>query len=99
MGLLAGKLCGVVIFCWAMIKLRLSSLPDGMGWRHLIGVGFLAGVGFTMSLFITTLAFSNPQFVTDAKVGIFAASIISGIAGYLILKTAAPYSNTLGTRK
>jgi NhaA family Na+:H+ antiporter len=98
MGLMAGKFFGVVIFCWAMIKLRLSPLPDGMGWSHLIGVGFLAGIGFTMSLFITTLAFSNPQFVTDAKVGIFAASILSGVAGYLILKKA-PYSNTLGTRK
>jgi NhaA family Na+:H+ antiporter len=89
LGLVVGKFLGVVIFSWVMVKLRLSSLPMGMNWSHLIGVGFLAGVGFTMSLFITTLAFRTPQFVMDAKVGIFAASIISGVIGYLVLKKAS----------
>ena len=100
LGLVVGKFLGVVIFSWGMVKLQLAELPEGMRWPHLVGVGFLAGVGFTMSLFITTLAFRTQQFVGDAKVGIFAASIISGVIGYLVLKKASGrYSKTLGTLK
>ena len=88
-GLIAGKFLGVVVFCWIMIKLKLSVLPAGMNWAHLLGAGLLAGVGFTMSLFITTLAFDIPQFVTEAKVGIFTASIVSGVLGYFALRKAS----------
>ena len=98
-GLTAGKLLGVVIFCWLMVKLRLSALPEGMTWGHLWGIGLLAGVGFTMSLFVTTLAFKEPQAVAAAKAGILAASIISGVAGYFVLKKVSRYSKTLGTLK
>ena len=57
-----------------------------MTWRIIIGLGFLASIGFTMSMFVTMLAFNSPESVIQSKVGIFAASIIGGIAGYLLLK-------------
>ncbi len=98
-GLVIGKFIGVVGLSWLMVKLKLASLPVGMGWRHLCGLGLLAGVGFTMSLFISTLAFPDPLFVTKAKIGIFIASIISGTAGFFVLRSALNYSNTFGTLK
>jgi NhaA family Na+:H+ antiporter len=98
-GLSVGKFLGVVGFCWAATKFGIATLPEGINWRQIAGVGCLAGVGFTMSLFITTLAFEDAAFVDNAKLGIFAASIISGVAGYIVLRIASPYSNTLGTLK
>jgi len=85
-GLVVGKFFGVVGVCWVMIKLRLASLPRDWNWGHLCGVALLAGIGFTMSLFITTLAFTDAGLITEAKAGIFIASIISGMAGYIVLK-------------
>jgi NhaA family Na+:H+ antiporter len=87
-GLVVGKLIGVLLFSWLLVKFKISSLPRQMSWRHMVGVGLLAGVGFTMSLFVTALAFDNHQHISDAKVGIFMASLISGIAGYFVLKGA-----------
>jgi NhaA family Na+:H+ antiporter len=98
-GLSVGKFVGVVGFCWAATKFGIATLPAGINWRQIAGVGCLAGVGFTMSLFITTLAFEDAAFVDNAKLGIFAASIISGVAGYIVLRMASTYSNTLGTLK
>ena len=98
-GLSVGKFLGVVGFCWVATKVGIATLPPGINWRQIAGVGCLAGVGFTMSLFITTLAFEHAEFVDNAKLGIFAASIISGVAGYIVLRIASPYSNTLGTLK
>ena len=85
-GLVVGKFFGVAGVCWVMIKLRLASLSEGWNWGHLCGVALLAGIGFTMSLFITTLAFTDAGLITEAKAGIFIASIISGTAGYIVLK-------------
>lgn len=85
-GLVAGKFLGVVVVCWVMVKLRIAKLPDNWRWAHLYGVALLAGIGFTMSLFITTLAFNDSGMIAEAKIGIFLASIISGTAGYLVLK-------------
>jgi NhaA family Na+:H+ antiporter len=98
-GLTVGKFLGVTIFCWLAIKLKISTLPGDMNWGQVLGIGCLAGVGFTMSLFITTLAFNSAEFVADAKMGIFAASLIAGVAGFLILKKTSGYSSTLGTLK
>jgi NhaA family Na+:H+ antiporter len=89
-GLSVGKFVGVVGFCWAATKFGIATLPAGINWRQIAGVGCLAGVGFTMSLFITTLAFEDAAFVDNAKLGIFAASIISGVAGYIVLRMASP---------
>ncbi|MCG2793523.1 MAG: Na+/H+ antiporter NhaA [Weeksellaceae bacterium] len=85
LGLVVGKVLGVVGFTAIFTKLKIAKLPDGMNLRNLLGLGFLASIGFTMSLFITSLAFSHPEYQTQAKIGIFAASILGGVIGYLIL--------------
>ncbi len=85
LGLLLGKPVGVVASVWLMAKLGLGRRSCSMTWRRLAGLGFLASIGFTMSMFITTLAFSNPGYHIQAKVGIFAASLLGGILGYLLL--------------
>jgi len=85
-GLLAGKLAGVFTFTWLMVRFKFSSLPDKATWSHILGVALLAGVGFTMSLFVTGLAFSNPQFVDQSKYGILVASIIAGTSGIFYLR-------------
>ena len=95
-GLVMGKFFGVLVFTWAAVKLKVAALPQNVSWNQIIGVAFLAGIGFTMSLFITTLAFKDSQFVTDAKLGIFIASILSGTAGYLVLRKALVTLKPLG---
>lgn len=64
----------------------MASLPAGISWRHIYGIGWLGGIGFTMSLFIADLAFANGPVLQVAKVGILSASMISGIAGWIALK-------------
>lgn len=86
-GLLIGKVMGVVGFSLLAVKLKLTSFPEGMNTKNLFGLGLLAAIGFTMSLFITSLAFEEEAFITQAKIGIFIASIIGGLAGYLLLKS------------
>ena len=86
LGLVLGKFIGIVLISKIVIKLKITTLPAGLNWRHIYGVALLAGVGFTMSLFITDLAFVNPNFVIQAKIGIFVASVLCGIAGFLVLR-------------
>jgi len=85
-GLIVGKFTGILLFCWIMVKFRFSSLPEGANWKHIAGVALLAGIGFTMSLFISGLAFKNPAFIDQAKYGILIASILAGILGTIVLK-------------
>ena len=85
LGLLAGKVLGVVGFTWLFVKLKIAPFPNGMNKRNLMGLGLLASIGFTMSLFITELAFVHPEYKVQAKVGIFMASIIGGVLGYMVL--------------
>lgn len=85
LGLLIGKVAGVVGFTWLCVKLKIAPFPEGMNMKNLLGLGLLASIGFTMSLFITQLAFSNEVYQVQAKIGIFAASIIGGISGYIVL--------------
>ncbi|MFP4623348.1 MAG: Na+/H+ antiporter NhaA [Gemmatimonadota bacterium] len=87
LGLLVGKFVGIGIFTWAAVKLGLAGVPAGVRVQHFIGVGFLAGIGFTMSLFIAGLAFSGIT-LELAKVGILIASTVAGVIGYLLLRTA-----------
>lgn len=86
LGLLVGKVLGVMGFTWLAVKLKVAPFPTGMNLRNLFGLSLLASIGFTMSLFITELAFANEIFKTQAKVGVFTASIIGGILGYMVLK-------------
>lgn len=85
LGLLIGKVVGIVGFTLLLVKLKVSSFPMGMTRRNLIGVGFLGAIGFTMSMFITSLAFDNDVYVVQAKIGILLASLLGGIIGYTIL--------------
>ncbi len=84
-GLVAGKFLGISLFTRLMVKLKVSSLPDGVTWRQLYGMAMLAGIGFTMSIFISDLAFVDTAFKQIAKVGIVCASIVSAMIGMAIL--------------
>lgn len=86
MGLLAGKLIGVFGASFLAVRLRLAELPPGVTWMHVAGIGLLAGIGFTVALFVTGLAFEERQFIDDGKVGILVASILAGVAGFLFLR-------------
>jgi NhaA family Na+:H+ antiporter len=85
LGLLIGKPVGVVGATWLGVKSGLVSLPTGVTWRHIIGAGLLAGIGFTMALFIAALAFGDSEQLAEAKMSVLAASLIAGIAGWLVL--------------
>lgn len=87
LGLLLGKPIGVVASVWILVKLGIGKRSASMTWRRFIGLGFLASIGFTMSMFVTSLAFTYPVLHVQAKVGIFAASILGGVIGYRLLKT------------
>jgi NhaA family Na+:H+ antiporter len=84
-GLIIGKPLGIYLFTKLLTILKWGALPSGVTWSHVVGAGFLAGMGFTMSLFITDLAFSEPEYQIIAKVSVLLASVISGIIGYIIL--------------
>jgi len=90
LGLLLGKPVGITLFAWAATKLRVAALPGGCGWRALHGVSWLGGIGFTMSLFVTGLAFRDETLVTEAKVGIFTASVCAALVGWLLLRREVP---------
>lgn len=90
LGLLGGKVIGIVGITWLLVKLRIAPFPEGMNLRNLFGISFLASIGFTMSLFISSLAFTDEIIITQAKIGIFTASIIGGIVGFFILRTNKP---------
>ncbi|MGF1924469.1 MAG: Na+/H+ antiporter NhaA [Bacteroidia bacterium] len=87
-GLVVGKFVGILLFTWLMVKFGSGKLPELANWNHITGVALLAGIGFTMSLFISGLAFKNPDFVEQAKYGILIASIIAGTLGMIVLKRA-----------
>jgi Na+:H+ antiporter, NhaA family len=84
-GLLIGKPLGIVLFSLAAIGTRLSKLPASMGIRHLIGGGLLGGIGFTMSIFITILAFGDTQTAQSSKIAVMAGSLAAGILGLILL--------------
>jgi Na+:H+ antiporter, NhaA family len=88
-GLVLGKQLGITLFAWLAVKSGVSELPRGVGWRHVYGAGWLAGIGFTMSLFISDLGFSDASLVDEAKLGILAASLIAGVVGWTILRGAS----------
>ncbi len=95
-GLFLGKPIGIVLFALASLKLGLSQLPDDLSLRHMVGAGFLGGIGFTMSIFITLLAFGNPDLVQESKIAILVTSFLAGLTGFLILKTGSRPSFAAG---
>ncbi|MBK9271014.1 MAG: Na+/H+ antiporter NhaA [Saprospiraceae bacterium] len=88
LGLLLGKVVGVAFISWLVIRLKLASLPEGMKLAHLPGIGFLASIGFTMSLFISGLAFNSDDLVNTAKLGILIASVLASLLGYYLIRKA-----------
>jgi NhaA family Na+:H+ antiporter len=84
-GLILGKQMGITLFSWTAVRLRIAALPEGIRWIQLYATGWLGGIGFTMSLFIANLAFSEPHLVDVAKLGILAASVLAGVGGAAIL--------------
>lgn len=85
-GLLFGKPLGIVLAVTLMVRLRISRLPQSLTMRRVVGLGFLASIGFTMSMFIATLAFSDDMMLLQAKLGILAASVVGGSVGYILLR-------------
>ena len=86
-GLLLGKPIGVVLMTWLAVAFGISKLPPSIQWRHIIGTGFLAGIGFTMSIFITLLAFDNAATVQMSKITVLLTSLLAGVIGFLILRS------------
>jgi NhaA family Na+:H+ antiporter len=86
LGLLVGKPAGVMLFSWLVVRLRVAQLPAGVSWRSLHGSAWLAGIGFTMSLFVGGLAFGEGPLLNAAKVGILAGSVIAGSIGWFLTR-------------
>lgn len=84
-GLVLGKPIGILLACFIAVRLRVADLPSNTGFGHLIGIGLVAGIGFTVSLFITGLAFSDPAVADEAKIGILGASFVAGVLGFAYL--------------
>lgn len=87
LGLFIGKQIGVLSFTWLAVRLRMARLPLHVSWRHIYGVAVLCGIGFTMSLFLGTLAFENndPMYLIEVRLGVLLGSVLSGVVGALIL--------------
>lgn len=86
LGLVVGKVVGIVGASWLMVRLGYAKLPSGANWNHIVGVGFLAGIGFTVAIFVTELAFMDERHIIIAKISIFIASIVSALVGLLVLR-------------
>ena len=86
-GLVIGKPFGIGVASWLAVKLGLATLPEGVSWRHVVGTAFLAGIGFTMALFISGLAFPGTELGSEAKLGILLASLVAAVIGIAILLT------------
>lgn len=92
-GLFVGKPLGITLASALAIKARFANLPNEVSWRQMLGAGFLGGIGFTMSIFITLLAFGDAEIVQSSKIAILISSLCAGSVGFLILKVTRPQSH------
>jgi NhaA family Na+:H+ antiporter len=90
LGLLVGKPIGITLFSWLAVRAGLAALPAGVGWGALLGAGALGGIGFTMALFITSLAFADPALASASKLGVMAASVLAAVLGIACLTRFLP---------
>ena len=97
-GLVLGKQIGITLFSWISVKFGFAALPSGVTWKHVYGASWLAGIGFTMSLFVANLAFGESILGEESKIGILTASLIAGTIGFLILRKIPPPA-AIGTAK
>ena len=96
LGLLVGKPLGIMLFSFAVVKLKVASLPENVNWMHMLGASILGGVGFTMAIFVANLAFTDEALVTTAKAGILAASLLAGVLGFVFLLLQAKAAQKRG---
>jgi Na+:H+ antiporter, NhaA family len=89
LGLVVGKPLGIVAFSWLAVRCRLAFLPSYIAWHHLFAVGLLAGIGFTVSIFISSLAFNDESQLSNAKAAVLCASLVAGLLGYFALRFRA----------
>lgn len=92
-GLVLDKQIGVFSATWIAVKTGLARLPEGVGWTHVYGVACLTGVGFTMSLFIGSLAFGADETMNAVRLGVISGSVVSGLLGYALLRAAGTKPN------
>ena len=92
LGLIVGKLVGISLASYGAVRFGLGKLPPGTSWSHVVGLAAVAGIGFTVSLFVAGLAFEDPVFTDFSKVGIFSGSLIAGVIGSFVLSRARPRS-------
>jgi NhaA family Na+:H+ antiporter len=95
LGLIIGKPLGIFLFTYLATVFKFCQLPKGLKWRHIFGIGSIAGIGFTMSVFITILAFKNETFANNAKLMVLIASLISGVIGFIILSRTLKRTSTI----
>jgi NhaA family Na+:H+ antiporter len=86
LGLLIGKSVGILVFSYLAVRTRIAAMAEGLTWSGITGVGILAGLGFTVALFISSLSFEDEAVVTTAKVAVLAASLAAGLIGYIYLR-------------
>lgn len=89
-GLVIGKPLGITLFAWLAVRAGVAVLPGAIAWRHVFGIACLGGIGFTISLFVTELAFEAGPVADAARIGILMGSIVSGVAGYVLLRETLP---------
>jgi NhaA family Na+:H+ antiporter len=88
MGLVIGKPIGICLFSFLAVTIGICTLPSDLKWKHILGAGFLGGIGFTMSIFVTLLAFNDNELITGTKITILLSSLIAGIIGFFWLRLA-----------
>lgn len=93
-GLVLGKPIGILSFCWLSVKMGWGALPKQVNWKQLLGAGMLAGIGFTMSIFITLLAFNEVALVNDSKIAILTASLVAALTGLFYLRSVGSSSSS-----
>ena len=94
-GLIAGKFAGIFFTSWLAVKMRIASLSNDLNWRHILGVSFLGGIGFTMSIFIANLAFEDAALIVSSKISILVASVCAAVTGLLILSRTGRERNKI----
>ena len=92
-----GKTLGITIFSWIASSIGIGKLPTGVSWGHVVGISLLGGIGFTVAIFVTGLAFGHSEHAELSKVGILVASLLSGVLGYLVLRLVSVRSQAKGT--
>lgn len=98
-GLILGKPVGITLLSWITVKLKFSALPTGSQWKHILGLGMIGGIGFTMSIFIVILSFSDPALQNASKVSVLIASAVSGLIGFFFLLSTGRKRSTSSSQE